>query len=87
MSTDMSSLLSALMASGGREAIAGREDGLKKLAGSGAGMKVGRMVGADEELKKALERGDAETVKKRVSALLSTKEGAELAAKLSELMK
>ena len=87
MSTDMSSLLSALMASGGREAIAGREDGLKKLAGSGAGMKVGRMVGADEEFKKALERGDTEAVKKRISALLATKEGAELASRLSELMK
>ena len=32
MSTDLSSLLNALMASGGREAIAGKEAGLKKLA-------------------------------------------------------
>lgn len=84
MSTDMSSLLSALMASGGREAIAGREDGLKKLAGSGAGMKVGRMVGADEELKKALERGDAETVKKRVSALSLAREGGAAGARRHE---
>ncbi|MBO6010629.1 MAG: hypothetical protein J6P71_02380 [Oscillospiraceae bacterium] len=80
----MSSLLSALMASGGREAISGREDGLEKLAGSGAGMKVGRMVGADEELKKALERGDAETVKKRVSALSLAREGGAAGARRHE---
>ena len=87
MSTNMSDLLNALMASGGREAIAGKEAGLKKLAESGAGMKVGRELGGDEACKSALARGDTEAVRKRLTELLKTKEGAELAQKLSELMK
>lgn len=87
MSTDLSSLLNALMASGGREAIAGKEAGLKKLAESGAGMKIGRELGGDEAFKSALERGDTEAVRKRLAELLKTKEGAQLAQSLSELMK
>ena len=87
MSTDLSNLLNALMAAGGREAIAGKEAGLKKLAESGAGMKVGQALGGDEDFKRAVERGDTEAVKKRLTALLKTKEGAELAQSLSELMK
>ncbi len=87
MSTNLSDMLNALMASGGSEAIAGKEAGLKKLAESGAGMKVGRELGGDEAFKSALARGDTEAVRKRLTELLKTKEGAELAKNLSQLMK
>lgn len=87
MSTDISSLLNALMASGGKEAIAGKQDSLQKLADSAEGKKVGAMLEGSGDFQRAVERGDTAAMKKCVSSLLATDEGAELARKLAKIMK
>ena len=87
MSTDISSLLNALSASAGKDVLSGKQDSLKALAESDEGKKVGAMLGDSADFKRAVERGDTDTMKKYVSALLATDEGAELARKLAKIMK
>ena len=74
--------------SAGGSKIAGKEDKLKKLSMSPEGQKVRSMLEPDSErLKKAVESGNTEELKKTLSGIMSTNEGAKLIKQLSDMFK
>lgn len=87
MSTDFAAIAAALMSSGNKDLISGKQDKLQKLAESGDGKKIGAMLEDNQAFQRALEKGDTEALKKQISALLATEEGARLARQLSGIFK
>lgn len=87
MSTDFTAIAAALMSSGNKDLIAGKQEKLQKLADSGDGKKVGAMLEGNVAFQRALEKGDTDALKKQISALLATEEGARLARQLSGIFK
>lgn len=64
----------------------GQAEGLKKLAASADGQKLGQM--ADREaLAEALRRGDGEALREAVLRLMGTAEGQRLSAEVGKLLR
>ena len=64
----------------------GQTEGLKKLAASADGQKLGQM--ADREaLAEALRRGDGEALREAVLRLMGTAEGQRLSAEVGKLLR
>ena len=87
MSTDYEKLAGEFMSGKNSSKIKGKADEIKKLAFSGDGQKVMKMMGNTENLKTAMETGDTETLQNVIRNVMSTEEGARIAQQLSELLK
>lgn len=61
----------------------GKADQLKNVVNSAEGQKIGKMVDGNA-LKKAIAKGDKDTVNRVLAQVLSTDEGKALAKKISE---
>lgn len=69
-------------------ALSGKKDELQGIISSAEGQKVKKMMeGKTDSLMTAFENGDMKTLQSGLSSILSTKEGAQLAEKLMEMMK
>lgn len=66
--------------------IQGKKYELQKLAESKDAEKIKDMV-EEEKLKKALDNGDTETLRKTIAGVLQTKEGARLLSQLEQMFK
>lgn len=66
---------------------AGKQNEIEKLAGTSDGKKVLNMLNSNANISDALKNGDTDAIKNAISGILNTKEGANLAKQLSDLMK
>ena len=87
MPTDFEKLASDLLSGRQNPALNGKSDAIRQLADSGDAQKVRRMLGSGDTVKKAMETGDAAALQDIVSKVLSTDEGARLAAELAKMFK
>ena len=67
--------------------LSSKKDELEKLANSAEGQKVKAMMDPDGSIQAAYEKGDMESVRRAVTGILKTEEGARLAKQLSDLFK
>ena len=86
MSTDFQKLASDLIQGKGGGQLAGKTDAIKKLADSADGKRVSAMMEGSDAVRRAVERGDADAMKKLIGNVLATEEGARLAKRLSSLL-
>ncbi|MGE4485278.1 MAG: hypothetical protein AB7C97_09245 [Oscillospiraceae bacterium] len=68
-------------------ALSSKKDELEKLANSADGQKVKSMMDPGGRIQSAYEQGDMETVRRAVTDIMKTEEGARLAKQLSDLLK
>lgn len=87
MPIDLAALVAQLMAGGAGDKISAKEDKLQKLAESGDGQKISKMIEGNQAFQSALERGDTNAIKRQITALLATEEGARLAKQISGIIK
>lgn len=67
--------------------LSSKKGELEKLANSADGQKVKSMMDPDGRIQSAYEKGDMEAVRRAVTDILKTDEGARLAKQLSDLLK
>ena len=64
-----------------------KKDDIEKLITTPEGQRVTEMLDKNEDFKKAVEKGDVDTLKNAVSSILKTDAGMKLADQLMKIMK
>ena len=85
MPTDFEKLASDLLSGKQNPTLNGKSSAIRQLADSGDAQKVRRMLGGGDSVKKAMESGDTASLQDIVNKVLSTEEGARLAAELAKM--
>ncbi len=84
MPTEFEKLASEMLSN---QALNGKTDALKNLAGTRDAQKIKQMLGDGNTVKSAMERGDSAALESIVKNVLSTEEGARLARELAKMFK
>ena len=87
MAQDLEQMAEGLLDPEKSRALKQNSRDIRKLAESPDGQKVRAMLGDEKQVARALETGNGEELKKLMSKVLSTEEGARLAQQLMGLMK
>ena len=87
MAMDLNKAASDILNTPAGAKLSGKQEELGKLISSPEGRKVQEMLSGDEQnVMSALENGDMAVLKKTLSNILQTEEGARLAAQLRQMM-
>ncbi len=88
MEMDMNKMASELLNSPAGEKLSGKKEDIEKLINSQEGQNVRNMLsGSEENLMAAIADGDMDTLKKALTQILKTEDGAKLAEQVQKMMK
>ena len=87
MAQELEKMAGDLLKGDRAEALKQNAKEIRKLAQSTDGKKVRSLMGDEQKVAEALEKGDTETLKKLMTQVLSTEEGSRLAQQLMGLMR
>ena len=88
MEMDMNKMANELLNSPAGEKLSGKKEDIEKLINSQEGQNVRNMLsGSEENLMAAIADGDMDTLKKALTQILKTEDGAKLAEQVQKMMK